>query len=373
MAGNLNSRDASLAALAALVGGEVEGDPEVRVGSVANIPEARADSLVRVDHRRFLAAAEKGPGRALLIGPDVPRAARPALRVANPKLAFAICLERLAGGESHPPPGVHPRAVIHPSATLGERAAILAGVVIGPGARIGDGVVLYPNVNIGRDASVGEGTVIFANVTVYDAVEIGRRVRIHSGTVLGADGFGYVWDGHAHHKIPHRGSVRIGDHAEIGANCCVDRATTGVTEIGPGTKIDNLVQIGHNAQIGPDCMLVAGVMIGGSATLGARCVLGGHAGVRDHVTLGDDVILAGKAGAWSDLAAGGKYSGNPARPHMEETRALADLRRIPDLAKRVRELERRLSELEEMKPPRISEAAPGPREPPGPAGEGGSG
>src|SRR5262249_38715731 len=182
-------------------------------------------------------------------------------------------------------------------------------------------------------------------VQVCRGVEIGARVRIHSGTVIGADGFGYVWDGAKHVKIPHAGTVRVGDDVEIGANCAIDRATTGVTEIGPGTKIDNLVQIGHNVQIGPHCLIVGQAGLAGSAALGAGVVMGGQAALRDHGHGGDRAMIAGSSGVWNDLPAGGSYSGNPARRHMEEERSLVAYRRAPELLRRLRQLERELAEL----------------------------
>jgi UDP-3-O-[3-hydroxymyristoyl] glucosamine N-acyltransferase len=176
-------------------------------------------------------------------------------------------------------------------------------------------------------------------------VVLGARVRIQAGSVLGGDGFGYVWDGERFRKIPHRGSVRIGDDVEIGANVTIDRAATGVTEIGPGTKIDNLVQLGHNVKVGPHCLIVAQVGIAGSAQVGSHCVLGGQVGVRDHIRIGDGAQVAGKAGVWHDIPGGGPYAGNPARPRFQEERTVVALLRLPELARRVRQLERELAAL----------------------------
>jgi UDP-3-O-[3-hydroxymyristoyl] glucosamine N-acyltransferase len=323
----------------------VEGDPATRVASVTGVEDAEAQSLVRVEHLRYLKDALRGPGAALLLGPDMPAVDRPALRVADPRLAFALCLEALAPPEPRPAPGVHPTAVVAEDVELAGDVAIAAGAVIGARARIGARTIVHANVSVGDGTSVGEDCVLFPNVRLYPGVEVGHRVRIHAGSVIGADGFGYAWDGTSHHKIPHLGSVRIGDDVEIGANSCIDRATTGATEIGMGTKIDNLAQIAHNVRIGPHCLIVAQVGIAGSAGLGAGVVLGGQSAVRDHVRVGDGAMIAGKSGVWNDLPEGGRYSGNPARRHREEERSIIAWQRAPDLLRRVRELEREVADL----------------------------
>jgi UDP-3-O-[3-hydroxymyristoyl] glucosamine N-acyltransferase len=335
----------SLGELAQRAGGAVEGDPETVIGSVTGVEDAASDSLVRVDNPRYLAAAVAGPGRALIIGSDAPSPGKPALRVRNPKLAFAICLEALAPAQSRPAPGIHPSAVIGEGVLLGEGVAVMAGVVIGSGTSIGADTVLYPNVTVGERVTVGPDCILFPHVCVYGSVEIGARVRIHAGAVIGADGFGYVWDGAKHQKIPHVGSVRIGDDVEIGANCAIDRATTGMTEIGAGTKIDNLVQIGHNVCVGAHCLIVAQAGLAGSCTLGQGVVLGGQSAVRDHVRVGDGSQVAGKSGIWTDLPAGGMFSGNPARRHFEEERSIVAVRRAPELLRRMRAVELELQQL----------------------------
>lgn len=313
------------------------------VGSVTGVEEAAEDSLVRVDHLRYLAAALSGPGVALLVGPSVPANTKPVLRVSNPRLAFAMCAEAVAGWD-RPVPGIHPTAILGEGVVLGDDVTVMARAVIGTGSRIGSRAVIYPNVTIGDRVCVGEGSVLFPSVTLYDGVEVGCRVRIHSGTVIGSDGFGYEWDGQLHRKIPHVGSVRIGDDVEIGANVAVDRATTGWTEIGPGSKIDNLVQIAHNVQIGPNCLIVAQAGLAGSSRIGSGVVIGGQSALRDHVEVGDGAQLAGKSGVWSDLSPGGRYSGNPARSHREEQRSLLVYHRLPELLRRLAALERLVSE-----------------------------
>jgi len=190
--------------------------------------------------------------------------------------------------------------------------------------------------------NVGEQCVLYPNVTLMHDVRLGNRVIVHSGSVIGADGFGYATVDGVHRKVPHIGTVEVGDDVEIGANVCIDRAKTGVTRIGSGTKIDNLVHIGHNVQIGENCLLVAQVGIAGSSRLGRYVVLAGQVGVADHVTIGDGAIVAAQSGVAGNLQGGQRYFGSPAREHSRQLRLMAYTSRLPELFERVKELERRL-------------------------------
>jgi len=329
----------SLSELASLLGGEVVGDGSVHIRGVAGLNNTAPGTIVRVEHSRYLASAEAGNSAAILTDQRIGPLAKPAIRVAQVRQAYSKCLELFAP-PSGAPDGVHPTAVIAPDAELGEGCAVGAYAVVGRRARIGAGCTIYPHVVIGDDAVLGPDCVIFPNVTLYAHTVLGARVRIHAGAVIGADGFGYDWDGTRHAKIPQIGSVRIGDDVEIGASSSVDRATAGETVIGPGTKIDNQVQVGHNVQTGAHCLLVAHVGIGGSAELGNGVVVGGQAGIKDHAIIGDGAMVGGGAGVWSDIPAGARVSGHPARPHREQMRAQAALAQVPALLKRVAELER---------------------------------
>lgn len=329
----------SLAELAAALGGTAEG--EARVYIAAGLDDAVPGSVVRVEHPRYLAAAEAGPAAALLVPPDLTGVSRPCIRVAGVRLAFARCLELFAPRESHPDG-------VHSTASLGEEVALGDGCAVGPYAVIGRGVVLGPRTVVHAHAVLmdgvvtGEDCVVFPHAVLYPRTCLGSRVRIHAGAVIGADGYGYEWSGECHQKIPQLGRVRLEDEVEVGANTTIDRATTGETVLGAGTKVDNLVQIGHNVRTGRHCLIVAQVGIAGSTTLGDGVVLAGQAGLKDHIEVGDRATIIAGAGVWGDVPAGTVISGNPGRPHREELRIHAMLHKLPELLRRVTRLERRL-------------------------------
>jgi UDP-3-O-[3-hydroxymyristoyl] glucosamine N-acyltransferase len=331
----------SLEELGVAIGGAVQGDGDVRIYGAANLEDAEPGTIVRVEHARYLEAAVAGPCTAILGSEALPAVAKPVIRVDNVRLAFIRCLE-LFDHEELPPPGVDRTAVLGEGASLGNGCSVGPLAVLGRRVTLGDRVVIHPHAVLGDDVEVGEDTIIFPHAVLYARTIVGARARIHAGAVIGADGFGYEWTGSRHQKKPHNGRVRIGDDVEVGANTTIDRATTGETVIGPGTKIDNLVQVGHNVHTGQHCLVVAQVGIAGSATLGNGVVLAGQAGVNPHVTVGDGTVVAGKTGVWGDQPPGARISGNPSRPHREEVRIQALLGRLPELLRRVREIERRL-------------------------------
>jgi UDP-3-O-[3-hydroxymyristoyl] glucosamine N-acyltransferase len=333
----------SLAELAERLGGQAEGSPSLRITGAAGLQDAHPGCLVRVEHPRYLEAAEASPAAALLTDLRIGPLQKPAIRVKQVRLAFAQALGLFAPEEDRPD-GIHPTAVVASDAELGPGCAVGPYAVIGRRARLGARSVVHAHAVIGEGTEIGEDSVIFPQVVLYSRTIVGARAKIHSGSVIGADGFGYEWNGRGHQKIPQIGRVRIGDDVEIGANATIDRATTGETVIGPGTKVDNLVQVAHNVRTGAHCLIVSQVGIAGSTTLGNGVVLAGQAGVKDHVHLGDGVQAAGKSGVWGDQPAGARVSGHPARPHREEIRIQGALGQLPELLKRVAELERRLAE-----------------------------
>jgi UDP-3-O-[3-hydroxymyristoyl] glucosamine N-acyltransferase len=201
-------------------------------------------------------------------------------------------------------------------------------------------------VRVGAGCSVGADSILYPNVVLYPGVIVGRRCILHAGAVVGADGFGYVPVGAGVRKIPHLGSVEIGDDVEIGSNTCIDRAKTGVTVIGAGTKIDNLVHIGHNVRVGRSCLIVAQVGVAGSCVIGDGVVLAGQAGIPDHVTIGDGARVAAQGGLFGNVPAGETYSGYPARRHAEKMREYGAIARLPEALKRIRAMEKRLIALE---------------------------
>jgi UDP-3-O-[3-hydroxymyristoyl] glucosamine N-acyltransferase len=262
--------------------------------------------------------------------------ARPYLEVPHVRAAFAQALKLF-----YPRPRatafIHPTAVIESDVTLGENVWIGPLSYLGRGASIGSESRIEAQVYIGQGVSIGTACLIYPQVVLREGVTLGNRVTLHSGTVLGSDGYGYYPHAGQHHKVPQVGGVEIGDDVEIGANVTIDRGTLDVTRIGKGTKIDNLVQIGHNVQIGEHSLLVAQVGISGSTHIGNRVTLAGQTGVAGHLQIGDDVIAAGKSGITKNIPAGLKVSGFPAQDHREELRLQAALRRVPELIKRWRQ------------------------------------
>lgn len=328
-------------ALAQKLNARVEGDASTLITGVSSIEFAQEGDVVFAESPRYLRMAERCAASAVIVWQDAPSIGKPILRVESPRQAFLKVLELFAPPPQHPE-GIDLNAVISPDADLGEDVVIGAGCVIEAGARIGQGSVLYPLCYIGRDVQIGEQCVLYPHVTLMHGVKLGNRVIVHSGSVIGADGFGYVTVDGVHRKVPHIGTVEIGDDVEIGANVCVDRAKTGVTRIGAGTKIDNLVHVGHNVQIGDGCLLVAQVGIAGSSRLGRYVVLAGQVGVADHVSIGDGAIVAAQSGVAGNLQGGQRYFGSPAREHGKQLRTMAYLNRLPELFERLKELERRL-------------------------------
>ncbi len=335
----------SLRELGAALGAAVMGDGEVTISGAAGLADATAGDLVRVDAPRFLEEALATPAAALLFGPGIDPGDRPALRVADARIAFARALE-LFYPEARPPAGIDATARMGPGVSMGEACSIAAYVVLGAGVTLGRGVVLHPFVSLGDGVRVGDDSVLFPHVTVYERISLGRRVRVHGGTVIGADGFGFVPDAGTARKVPQVGTVVIEDDVEIGANSGVDRATTGETRIGAGTKIDNLVQVGHNVQIGRGCLIAALVGIAGSCTLEDGVVIGGKAGIKDHVRVGRGAMIGAQSSVWTDVPPGVVVSGIPARPHREQLRAQAEAARLANTGTRLRALERRLQEVE---------------------------
>ncbi|HMP84256.1 MAG TPA: UDP-3-O-(3-hydroxymyristoyl)glucosamine N-acyltransferase, partial [Verrucomicrobiota bacterium] len=216
--------------------------------------------------------------------------------------------------------------------------------VVGDNARVGTRVVLHGGNHIGANSKIGDDTVLFPNVTLYPGTELGCRVRIHAGTVIGSDGYGYVQDAGIHRKVPQIGNVIIGDDVEIGANVTIDRGALGPTVIGKGTKIDNLVQIAHNVQIGEHCLVISQVGIAGSTKLGNYVVLAGQVGLAGHLKIGNQVTVAAQSGVMHDIPDGQKWLGSPAAPDKEMKRQFIALKHLHELAKRVKELERKLGE-----------------------------
>ena len=337
----------SLYEIARFVGGEIVGDSSIVIRGVSGITEARPGEITFIADSRYADMLEKTEASAVIVSPEVSRdGEKPLVKCTNPYRAFINLVNLWAADEIPHPIGIHPTSIVGENVRLGKNVAIHAYVVVEDDVFIGDNVIVYPHTYIGRGSRVGDDTLIYHGVTIRERVTIGERVIIHSGVRIGSDGFGFTSDRGVHHKVPQIGTVVIGDDVEIGANVTIDRATFGVTRIGKGTKIDNLVQIGHNVIVGEHCIIVAKVGIAGSTEIGSGVTLAGQAGISGHLKIGENSVIGAKSGVTKSLPPNSRVSGMPARPHDKEQKIGASVRRLPHLQKRLRVLEKRLALLE---------------------------
>jgi UDP-3-O-[3-hydroxymyristoyl] glucosamine N-acyltransferase len=337
-----------LSELAKLVDGTLEGDDDIEITGAGTLDQAQHGDIAFVESAELLPRGEDSQASALIVPQHIGSCRKPLIRAANPRFAFGKVLA-VFSERSRPQPGVHPSAVLGRNVSLGERVSIGAMAVVWDNVAIGDDTIIHPQAYIGEDVRIGRHCEVFAQAVLYDRVEVGDRVIIHASSVIGADGFGYTPESGAHVKMPQIGNVILEDDVEIGANSCVDRATVASTRIGAGTKIDNLVHVAHNCQIGKHCLICAQVGISGSTIIGDRVIMGGQVGVNDHVTIGEGAVFGGQAGVISDVEPGQFYSGYPARPHAQAMRMYAAMRRLPQLERRVRQLEQLLARQEDDK------------------------
>jgi UDP-3-O-[3-hydroxymyristoyl] glucosamine N-acyltransferase len=329
------------AEIALYLGGEVLGDGAVSLSGFASADQSKTGDLTFAENETYFARAEQSAADAILIDGAFTSSRKVLIKVANARVAFAKVLPLF-----FPPrqftPGIHPTAVIATSAQVDPTAHVGPLCVIGPQAKIGPRAVLEGGDHIAEGCRLGEDVHLFPNVTLYPRTQIGNRVAIHSGTVVGSDGFGYVLEGGAHRKVPQVGHVLIHDDVEIGANVAIDRGALGPTIIGRGTKIDNLVQIAHNVVIGEHCIIVGQVGIAGSTRLGDYVVLAGQVGLAGHLNIGSQVTIAAQSGVMDNIPDGQKWFGYPARPDRQMKRQLIAQQQLPELIRRVHELERLL-------------------------------
>lgn len=321
--------------------GEVLGDASTKLTGFAPADRAKPGDLTFAENETYFATAEQSAASAIIISGQSKSAGKVLIQVSNARVAFAKTLE-LFFPEIRPPAGIHPSAVVAPTAKIDPTAHIGPHCVIGEQVRIGARTVLHGCSFVSADCKLADDVVLFPNVTLYPRTELGHRVRVHAGTVIGSDGFGYVQDAGVHRKVPQMGNVIVGNDVEIGANVTIDRGALGPTVIGKGTKIDNLVQIAHNVQIGENCLLISQVGIAGSTKLGNYVVLAGQVGLAGHLKLGNQVTVAAQSGVMHDIPDGEKWFGYPAMPDKAMKRQIIALRHLHELAKRVAELEKKL-------------------------------
>jgi len=327
------------------VKGQAQGNENLVIEGAAGLDEATGCDISFFHNMKYVDSLEKTKAGAVLIPEKTVSGELPEgktwIRVANPQWAFAQVLGLLYKDRQRHPQGIHPKAVIDPSAKIAPGAHIGALAVIEAGVTIETGVMIYPGVYIGARSRIGEGSLIYPHVVLREDTDVGARVIIHSGAVLGADGYGFVAQNGRHQKIPQIGRVVVEEDVEIGANVAIDRATTGETRIGAGTKIDNLVHVAHNVQIGRDCLITGQVGIAGSARIGHRVTMGGQVGLVGHITVGDGAIIAAQSGVMNNVAPGEILFGSPARPHREAMKLQAIFGKLPEMYDALKQLKKK--------------------------------
>jgi UDP-3-O-[3-hydroxymyristoyl] glucosamine N-acyltransferase len=321
----------TLGELAHLVEGELLGDPEFKITGVAGLEEARSNEISFVVGPKYVSKAHQTKAGALIVPPKLQAFEKPLIISENPYLGFAKILKLFAQEQRTTVPGVSTKAHLGANVALGDEVSIHPQVYIGNNTVVGDRVTLHPGVYVGSDVHIGDDTAIY----------------IHSGTVVGSDGFGFAQDGNGHFKIPQVGIVQIDDDVEIGANCTIDRGTMGRTWIQRGVKIDNLVQVAHNVVIGEDSIIIAQVGISGSTKIGKNVILAGQVGVTGHLEIGDSVRVGAQSGIAKSIPAGQTVSGSPAIDHRDWLKNCHIVSRLPELRKKIMDLEKRLASLEE--------------------------
>ncbi len=333
--------------IAELIDCELRGSGDVEVSGVAGIEEAEAAHLTFVSNAKYIPKIKTTRAGAIILSPDAPATSIPSLRCADPYTAFAKAIE-LFYQAPKPLPGIHPTATVSPGVTMGDKPSIGANVVIGEGVRLGNNCILYPNVVIYPHAEIGDDFVAHSNSVVREHCRIGHRVILQNGAVIGADGFGFApqKDG-AYYKIVQSGIVVLEDDVEIGAHTCVDRATVGETRIGRGTKLDNLVQIGHGSRVGEDTAMAAQSGVAGSTRVGNRVFLGGQVGAAGHLTIGDGVVAIAQTGIARSVADGKMISGSPEMDFALWKKNYLLMLGFPELVQTVKQLKKEVAELKQ--------------------------
>lgn len=329
--------------LAERAGGRVFGDGDLPIERIAAIEDAGAGALTFATDERYLSAALRSRAAAVLVDASIApaEASKPLIVVENARFALARLLAALRP-ERPKGPFRHATAVVEPDAEVSPDAYLGAHAYVGRRSRIAAGCVLETGAHVGADVTVEESSWLHPHASVMDGCRIGRRVVLHAGCVIGSEGFGWAFVDGRLERIPQVGNVVLDDDVEVGANSCVDRAQTGSTSVGAGTKIDNLVQIGHNCRIGKHCAIAALTGLAGSTVVGDYVKIAGQVGTRGHMTIGSRSTVAGQSGVWGDVPEAATVSGNPAREHREELRREVMIRRLPKLVARVDAIERTL-------------------------------
>jgi UDP-3-O-[3-hydroxymyristoyl] glucosamine N-acyltransferase len=336
----------TLAQIAQIVKGEVVGDKGLVITGLSGVQEAKEGELTFVANSKYVPLAQTTKASAVIVSREMKIPGKSVIRTDNPSRAFAQIASVMLEEGVYRPKGIHPTAIIAPDAAIGKNVAIGPYTVVESQARVADDTVIYSGCYVGHHTTIGNNCLVYPNVTIRERLTIGNGVIIHSGTVLGSDGFGFVQLDGIHEKIPQLGTVIVEDDVEIGANVAIDRARFDKTVIGKGTKIDNLVQVAHNVMMGERCIIVSQVGISGSVKIGNGAVLAGQAGIAGHLTIGEGAIVCAQSGVTKSVQARTQVSGYPSRPHDEAKRINAYVQRLPRYIKAIQESEKRIEELE---------------------------
>jgi len=338
-------QEKTLRELAQYVDGRVFGDPDVAIRSASTLGRAEQGDISFLTNAKYAKQLRTTRASAVIVGKEVPAASVPLLIAEDPYYAFMQVMVLLHGHRKHKKVGISTRASIADTAKIGADCHIHDFVSIADGAKIGDGCILYPGVCIGQGVQMGNDCVIYPNATVYDDCRIGNRVIINANSAVGEDGFGYASHKGLHHKIPQIGRVIIEDDVEVGALCGIERGTLGDTVIGQGSKLGDLVAIGHGTKIGAHSLLVAQVGVAGSTTIGHHCIIGGQVGIVGHISIGNNVTIAAKAGVINNVPDGKVVLGIPAIEAGQGRRAYGVIRHLPEMRQAIRDLQSRVQEL----------------------------
>ncbi len=339
-----------LSELAEALGATAHGNTGLEVNGVASVANPRSACVVYLEKSEQLEPVATA-GAIPMVAEDFPEISGPHLRTSKGKYAFAELLA-IFDPRPVPQPGMHPTAFVHETARVAESASIGAFAVVEEGAVVEENVRIYPHVVVGAEAIIGKDSILYPHVTIYAQCVIGQRCIVHSGTVIGADGFGLIEAEEGHTKVPQIGRALIGDDVELGANCCIDRGTIDDTVIERGVKFDNLSHIGHNTTVGEHSRIVAQVGISGSCKIGRHVIFAGQAGSSDHMTIGDYAIIGGRGGVIKDIPPGKKlYSGMPATPHEQVVAQHMALKSLPAIVPQVMKLFERVDKLEKNQKP----------------------